>query len=97
MKISRNTVCTHTPQAMVGAAFSLGFMFGPSIGAAFSVFGRTEDSFLAFQYPALFALSLTLLNIGLVTWLMPETLPAHQRVGRLHPTLTVLLLYAIHC
>ncbi len=66
---------------MIGAAFSLGFLFGPTIGAAFSVLARGENSFLAFQYPAMFALSLTLLNIGLVAGLMPETLPADQRVG----------------
>lgn len=66
---------------MVGAAFSLGFLFGPSIGAGFSLMGHgNQGSFLAFQYPALFALTLTLLNIGLVAGLLSETLPPGQRV-----------------
>ena len=66
---------------MVGAAFSLGFLFGPSIGAGFSIMGHgNEGSFLAFQYPALFALTLTLINIGLVAGLLSETLPPEQRV-----------------
>ena len=69
-------------QALVGAAFSLGFLFGPSIGAAFSVWGKTEgvSSFTTFQYPAMFALSLSLLNIILVTAVFRESLPHKQRV-----------------
>ncbi len=66
---------------MLRAAVSLGFLYGPSLGARFSLMGHgNQGSFLAFQYPALFALTLTLLNIGLVAGLLSETLPPGQRV-----------------
>ena len=68
---------------MVGVAFSLGFIFGPMIGAAFSIMGRkgdTSDSFTTFQYPALFALSLAIIDILFVAAMFRETLPLERRV-----------------
>ena len=68
---------------MVGVAFSLGFIFGPMIGAAFSTMGRksdTSDSFTTFQYPALFALSLAIIDILFVAAMFRETLPLERRV-----------------
>lgn len=67
-------------QALVGAAFSLGFLFGPSIGAAFSILGKSEGSFSTFQYPAVFAFCLAAINILIVGVLLRESLPASQRV-----------------
>ena len=48
--------------ALIGVAFSLGFLFGPMIGAAFSVWGqgRVGDWFM---YPAVLALILSILDI----------------------------------
>lgn len=71
--------------ALVGAAFSLGFLFGPSIGAAFSVWGKGEgpSTFLTYQYPAVFALSLALLNLLLVIVFYKESLPIKQRASSL--------------
>ena len=68
---------------MVGAAFSLGFMFGPSIGAVFSVLGRGDGppTFLTFQYPALFSLTMALLDVALVAMVFTESLPVERRVS----------------
>jgi MFS family permease len=79
--------CTHT-QAVIGIAFSIGFLLGPMIGAAFSVWGKSTaetagDSFTIFQYPALFALSLSLLDIALLVFAFPETLPEEKRARSL--------------
>lgn len=73
----------HT-QAVIGIAFSCGFLLGPVIGAAFSVWGKTVaesggDPFTVFQYPALFALTLALLDIALLVFAFPETLPVEKR------------------
>jgi MFS family permease len=69
--------------ALVGVAFSLGFIFGPSIGAMFSILGKSGSpvvtDFTSFQYPALFALTLAVVDILLVLFLMKETLPREQR------------------
>jgi len=57
--------------AMIGAAFGLGFAFGPLIGGAlgqFSVFGLPK-----LATPALFAAGLALLNFVLAYFLLPES------------------------
>ena len=70
-------------QAMVGVAFSLGFLFGPSIGAAFSVLGRGDGppTFLTFQYPAIFALTMSIIDVALIAMLFKESLPVQRRVS----------------
>ena len=73
-----------TLQAVIGIAFSLGFMFGPMIGALFSVLGRRhgeEGSFAMFQYPALFSLTLALLDIAFIAAFFIESLPPQRRVS----------------
>ena len=77
----------HT-QAVIGIAFSFGFLLGPVIGAMFSVWGKTVaesggDPFTVFQYPALFALTLSLLDILLLVFAFPETLPVEKRARSL--------------
>ena len=80
-------ICAHThthTQALIGVTFSLGFLFGPMIGAAFSILGRqggAVDSFTTFQYPALFALTLAAIDILFVATLFRESLPPERRVG----------------
>lgn len=61
------------------------------IGAGFSVWGKQaaaasggeRDAFTVFQYPALFALVLGLLDILLVAFALPETLPVEKRAKSL--------------
>ena len=73
-------------QAVIAIAFSVGFLLGPTIGAAFSLWGKSVgvgDSFTAFQYPALFALTLALLDVALLVCVFPETLPVEKRARSL--------------
>ena len=72
-------------QALIGVAFSLGFIFGPMIGAGFSVLGKQHNgsSFTMFQYPALFSLAMATIDIILMTVLFKETLPLERRVSKL--------------
>ena len=67
-------------------AFSLGFIFGPMIGAVFSVLGKEGNgsSFTMFQYPALFSLTMATLDIILMVLLFKETLPLERRVSQCH-------------
>lgn len=59
--------------ALVGIAFSIGFILGPMIGAMFSKFSdKTTDTW--FVYPALFAVCLSLLDVLFVTFYVKETL-----------------------
>ena len=64
---------------MVGAAFGLGFIFGPAIGGFLSRYG--------YATPAFFASALSLANFIAAWFLLPETLkPEHraiERVGRI--------------
>ena len=65
---------------MVGAAFGLGFIFGPAIGGALSVFGPTV--------PPLFAGALSFANFVAACFILPESrkpgAEARPRVSRLH-------------
>ena len=66
--------------AVVGISFSLGFIFGPIIGVIFSRMATSSDAnYGTFQYPAMFALSLTLINILFVYFFLEESLPLHER------------------
>ncbi len=56
---------------MVGAAFGLGFIFGPALGGFLSQWG--------YQAPALFAAGLSLLNFLAALVLLPESLPPERR------------------
>lgn len=56
---------------MIGAAFGLGFIFGPAIGGFMSQWG--------YQVPALFAAGLSFTNLVLITLILPESLSAETR------------------
>jgi len=64
--------------AMVGIAFSIGFIVGPMTGAAFTLWGlnRTGNWWL---WPAMFALTLSLVNIGFIAVFLKESLPQNKR------------------
>jgi multidrug resistance protein len=61
---------------LVGAAFGLGFIFGPAIGGFLSRYG--------YAVPAFFASGLSLANFVAAWFLLPETLkPEHRAVERM--------------
>ncbi|XP_068631870.1 major facilitator superfamily domain-containing protein 10 [Battus philenor] len=64
--------------ALVGLAFSIGFIVGPMAGAWFA---KANDVYFGMwgQRPALYALSLSVANIILVLLFVPETLPKDKR------------------
>ena len=64
---------------MIGVAFSVGFVFGPIIGAIFSRWAREQqDQF--YVYPALFALVLAVADVFYILAVFKETLPKAKRV-----------------
>ena len=67
----------------MGVAFSLGFLFGPIIGAVFSVLGKSQDgaNFTMFQYPAYFSFTMAAIDIVLILLLFRESLPPERRVS----------------
>jgi DHA1 family tetracycline resistance protein-like MFS transporter len=69
----------------IGAAFGLGFTFGPAIGGALSAGGN-------YSLPAFLAAGLSLLNfLGVLIWL-PESLPRARRAERARSPRTALSL-----
>lgn len=67
-------------QAFVGVAFSVGFVFGPIIGAVFSRYARDQQE-VFYTLPALFALALAVIDIIFVVMFFKETLPENKRVN----------------
>jgi MFS family permease len=61
-------------------AFSIGFVFGPLIGAIFSRWAREQQGEF-YVYPALFALVLSVIDVIYIAVLFKETLPQTKRVG----------------
>ncbi|HTP02409.1 MAG TPA: MFS transporter [Anaerolineales bacterium] len=56
---------------MIGAAFGVGFIIGPAVGGLLSRWG--------YSVPAFAAAALSLINLALVYFWLPESLPAEQR------------------
>ncbi|XP_059175618.1 major facilitator superfamily domain-containing protein 10-like [Physella acuta] len=67
--------------ALIGIAFSIGFVFGPTIGAAFSILTKDSEASVPSLTPALFSLCLSLIDIVYVYLYLPETLPASKRLS----------------
>jgi len=69
-------------QALIGVAFSVGFIVGPLIGAYFSQQAQlvADVSDMFFTSPALFALTLAMLNVFFLSICLQETLSADKRV-----------------
>lgn len=67
-------------QALVGIAFSLGFIFGPCIGAVFSSKLSSSASAI-YTYPSYVAIVLTVINMLFVAKFYKESLPNEKRVN----------------
>ncbi|CAF1138710.1 unnamed protein product [Rotaria sordida] len=68
--------------AWIGAAFSLGFIFGPLLGAFCSQWGIAywpNSTMMFFIVPAVISLVLSLINIVFIIQCCPETLPIAKR------------------
>ncbi|RNA40229.1 major facilitator superfamily domain-containing 10 [Brachionus plicatilis] len=63
--------------ALVGIAFSLGFIIGPTFGAIFS--SKLSATASIYTYPSYLAIGLTIINIIFVTLFYKESLPAEKR------------------
>ncbi|XP_076461453.1 major facilitator superfamily domain-containing protein 10-like [Babylonia areolata] len=63
--------------ALVGIAFSIGFVFGPSIGAMFSFMDKDSEKF--YVLPAIFCIVLAVADILFLYVFLPETLPEKSR------------------
>jgi len=59
---------------MIGIAFSVGFVFGPMIGAAYAKWSHGQEG-VWFVQPALLAVVLTIVNIIFITFAFNESLP----------------------
>lgn len=59
---------------MIGIAFSVGFVFGPMIGAAYAKWSHSQEGDW-FVQPALLAVALTIINIIFMTLTFKESLP----------------------
>ena len=69
-------------QAVIGVAFSVGFVFGPMFGALFSRYTRDQQENF-YVLPAMFALVLAIIDIFYIIFMFKETLPEHRRVGEI--------------
>jgi multidrug resistance protein len=67
---------------LVGAAFGLGFIFGPAIGGFLSQWG--------YQAPSFFASALSMGNFAAAWFLLPESRPARRRAIESQSRLTLL-------
>jgi DHA1 family tetracycline resistance protein-like MFS transporter len=70
---------------LIGAAFGLGFIFGPAMGGLLSTLGRSIDAtsttaiIWQFALPALLAAAVATINLIAVYFILPESLPAEKR------------------
>ena len=69
--------------AVIGIAFSLGFLIGPMVGAAFSVWAKGHGGLDWYTYPAGIALALSLADLLFIFVYFEETLPKEKRLPHL--------------
>ncbi|CAG2184249.1 unnamed protein product, partial [Oppiella nova] len=70
--------------ALIGISFSVGFIIGPVLGASFVMWSRSADAHHFFQlWPALFALTLSLINVLFIWRCFRESLPTNKRARSL--------------
>lgn len=73
--------------ALVGIAFSLGFIVGPMIGAIFSRFADKTNAHW-FWLPAMFAMGLAVLDVIFIAVCLKESLPKEKRSKKIINTLS---------
>ncbi|XP_058467950.1 major facilitator superfamily domain-containing protein 10 [Malaya genurostris] len=73
--------------ALVGIAFSLGFIVGPMIGALFSRFSN-KSHVQWFWLPAMFATSLAVVDVVFIALCLKESLPKEKRSKKIINTLS---------
>lgn len=64
---------------IIGAAFGLGFLFGPAMGGVFAHVGAGISEAMRYGLPAYIAAGIALLNLLFAAFKLPESLPADQR------------------
>ncbi|KAK0161499.1 hypothetical protein PV327_009962 [Microctonus hyperodae] len=69
--------------ALVGIAFSIGFIVGPMIGVIFSKIAGNEKENYWYIFPALFALIIALSDLFYIINCLEETLPINRRAKSL--------------
>ncbi len=79
--------------ALIGIAFSIGFLVGPMVGAIFAAWAKDRQQEDWFVYPAGVALSLSLLDLLFLYVCFKETLPEHQRLQSLSAALRQAAVY----
>lgn len=77
--------------ALIGVAFSVGFIVGPLIGAQFAVASKGSTEF--YVGPAIFALLLALLDILFLSLMFTESLPQEKRAHSVASSLSGALSY----
>ncbi|XP_061393649.1 major facilitator superfamily domain-containing protein 10 [Musca vetustissima] len=73
--------------ALVGVAFSLGFIVGPMIGALFAIFSNKSTG-PWFVLPSLLALALALGDLLILVFCLKETLPKEKRVKEISSSMS---------
>uniref|UniRef100_A0A0R3S081 MFS domain-containing protein n=1 Tax=Elaeophora elaphi TaxID=1147741 RepID=A0A0R3S081_9BILA len=79
--------------AIIGAAFSVGFLVGPMVGVYFSRIASGAGTELAVDALAKFAISLSAIELVFVALILPETLDISQRKTLVNEVLRNCLLY----
>ncbi len=80
--------------ALIGIAFSIGFIAGPLIGAAFAVWAKGQTAGGEwYVFPAFVALSLSLLDLAFFAIKFRETLPPEKRLHSLEEALKQAVTY----
>ncbi|KAH8403449.1 hypothetical protein KR215_010621 [Drosophila sulfurigaster] len=75
--------------ALVGVAFSIGFIVGPMIGAMFAIFAnKTASGGAWFVLPSLLALGLAVGDVLLLVFCLRETLPQEKRAREISSALS---------
>uniref|UniRef100_A0ABK9N8J5 Major facilitator superfamily (MFS) profile domain-containing protein n=1 Tax=Glossina morsitans morsitans TaxID=37546 RepID=A0ABK9N8J5_GLOMM len=77
--------------ALVGIAFSLGFIFGPMIGAFFAIFAN-KNAGPWFVSPSLLAFTLAIGDLLVLLFCLRETLPKEKRIKQISSSLSWQLL-----
>uniref|UniRef100_A0A1A9W9E4 Major facilitator superfamily (MFS) profile domain-containing protein n=1 Tax=Glossina brevipalpis TaxID=37001 RepID=A0A1A9W9E4_9MUSC len=73
--------------ALVGIAFSLGFIIGPMIGAFFAIFAN-KNSGPWFVSPSLLAFTLAIGDLLVLLFCLKETLPQEKRIKQISSSLS---------